>query len=280
MAPSRSQTTSPTYIGAGAPTATAFLRLSTLSAVSSQGTPTASRIRTRRQHVGTSTTTIRQPCPPDGTRLHVGALLALELRHPSGRGSRHELRPQAGSRLESGRPALGYLSGVSPQVDADVAEARDVIHNSSIQGAGLYEMLAPSGRSVVLGPCGARSPCYLFLSPPGGAPGALSETRPRVLLLLGGPSRMLTSSLQVQGFLCPVAVSSQGIPRRARPRSRPVEVSGRPGTRRSAPWRARGVAGAAALARDGAASAPAPPPQKTFSDLTPRRPQVGSGLAV
>ena len=120
-------------------------------------------------------------------RLHVGALLALELRHPSGRGSRHELHPQAGGRLDSGRPALGYLSGVSPQVDADVAEAQDVIHNSSVQGAGLYEILAPSGRSVVLGPCGARSPCYLFLSPPGGAPGALSETRPRVLLLLGAP---------------------------------------------------------------------------------------------
>ena len=43
------------------------------------------------------------------------------------RGPRHELRHQAGLRFYRGRPALGYLSGVSPPVDAEVAEARDVI---------------------------------------------------------------------------------------------------------------------------------------------------------
>ena len=43
------------------------------------------------------------------------------------RGTRREFRLHAGWRLYWGRPASGYHPGVRPPLDADVAEARDVI---------------------------------------------------------------------------------------------------------------------------------------------------------
>jgi len=48
-----------------------------------------------------------------------------------------------GSRFYRGRPALGYLSGVRPQLDAEVTKARDVILAGALLDA---DLVAPGPR--------------------------------------------------------------------------------------------------------------------------------------
>ena len=170
--------------------------------------------------VGTTTATIRQP-PTSEVALWGSSRSRVTT--PFGERTSTRIASQAGGRFYLGIPAPGYLSGVSPQANAEVAGARDVIHNSSIQG---FVVLGPPGAgsscSFLVRPLTPFAPGPLFRSPPGSGPmGPRENVDPGALTFFWGAS--LDADSVAPGMRPPVP-STRCLHRRYRAGARPDHV--------------------------------------------------------